>query len=159
MVIFRFSGRIDHTTFTSDEAKEEGRLRFVDITPGLEESELDNNAGWHAYYTTGRSNYVCNNWFGLARYSGRPLLAGRTYAAIMSTGGLDDNGDPIERSENLIALLADEEPSDLALEEAYAAYAPLRDYLALDTSWTDPFRTSATCVTPSGDTSSMPGSP
>src|SRR5690606_29932237 len=42
------------------------------------------------------------------------------------------NGDPIERSENLEALLADEAPDDAALSAAHAAYAPLRDYLASD---------------------------
>lgn len=140
MVLFRFSGRIDHDSFTNDDARDEGRLRFLDVTPGLDDSELDNNAGWRAYYTTGRSQYVCNNWMGFARYSGRPLMEGHTYAAILTTGGTDENGDPIERSENLEALLSDDPPSDSALDDAYDAYEPLRDYLALDTSdepWPD----------------------
>lgn len=131
-VIFRFSGQIDHSTFTSDVAKTEGRIRIVDVTPDISDDERDDNVGWQVYYTTGRSNYVCNNWFGLSRPLGTPMRAGHTYAFILTTGARDANGNRIERSENLIDLLADDPPSDSALENAYDAYAPLRDYLATD---------------------------
>ena len=129
-VIFRFSGQIDHSTFTSEQAKTEGRVRIVDVTPDLPLEELDNNSSWMVYTTTARSNYVCHNWFGMSRGLGTPMRAGHTYAFILTTGGRDAEGRPIERAENLVALLAEDEPDDPALEEAYAAYAPLRAYLA-----------------------------
>ena len=131
-VIFRFSGPIDHTTFTSDEAKQEGRVRFVDVTMGISEAERDPDAGWSVYYTTGRSNYVCHNWFGVSRPLGAPLRAGHTYAVILTTGGRDSDGNVIRRSDNLTALLGASEPSDPVLAEAHAAYLPLRNYLQSD---------------------------
>jgi len=131
-VLFRFSGQIDHTTFTSEQAKTEGRVRIVDVTPGIADDERDNNGGWMVYYTTDRSNYVCNNWFGVSRALGTPMRAGHTYAFILTTGGRDSEGRTIERAENLVDLLDDAPPSDPALEDAYAAYEPLRDYLATD---------------------------
>lgn len=131
-VLFRFSGQIDHSSFVSDEAKLEGRIRIVDVTPGIAEADRDDNGGWMIYYTTDRSNYVCNNWFGVSRGLGAPLRPGHTYAFILTTGGRDSEGRSIERAENLEALLADEAPGDPVLAEAYPAYEPLRDYLAAD---------------------------
>lgn len=131
-VIFRFSGPIDHTSFTSDEAKREGRVRFVDVTMGIDEDERDPDAGWSVYYTTGRSNTVCHNWFGVSRPLGAPLRAGHTYAVLLTTGGRDINGKSIRRSDNLTALLGASEPDDPVLADAYAAYLPLRNYLQSD---------------------------
>ncbi|HEU5077252.1 MAG TPA: hypothetical protein VFU02_23835 [Polyangiaceae bacterium] len=131
-VLFRFSGEIDHTSFVSDAAKTEGRVRIVDVTPGIADAERDDTGGWMVYYTSGRSNYVCHNWFGLSRGLGAPMRAGHTYAFLLTTGGRDAEGRSIERAENLVALLGDEPPSDPILADAYAAYEPLRDYLATD---------------------------
>lgn len=131
-VLFRFSGQIDHKSFVSDEAKVEGRVRIVDVTPDIPDSERDNSGGWMIYYTTDRSNYVCNNWFGLSRTLGAPMRPGHTYAFILTTGGRDAEGRRIARSENLEALLSDEVPSDPVLADAYPTYEPLRDYLATD---------------------------
>src|SRR5690606_18595395 len=91
-----------------------------------------NSGGWMIYYTTDRSNYVCNNWFGLSRTLGAPMRPGHTYAFILTTGGRDAEGRRIARSENLEALLSDEVPSDPVLADAYPTYEPRRDFLATD---------------------------
>jgi hypothetical protein len=121
-VLFRFSGAL-----SIDALRMDGSVRYVDITPGAE--ELGDSSGFAWYYSGGRTPYVCENWFGVRRPEGSPLLPGHTYAVWLTTVVEDENGDAIERSANLIDLLGASAPSDSALTAAYAAYAPFRAYL------------------------------
>ncbi|HEX9620401.1 MAG TPA: EB domain-containing protein [Polyangiaceae bacterium] len=123
-VLFRFSGQIDFESFRDDEFE---TVRFVDVTPGAE--ELGDSAGFRWFTFTGRGRYVCQHWFGVRRPTGAPLLPGHTYAIWLTTDGRAESGDAIERADNLVSVLDDEEPSDPALERAHEAFQPFRDFL------------------------------
>ncbi len=121
-VIFRFSGFIDIDSFSED-----GVVHFVDITPNA--AEYGNQDGHAWYYSSGRTPYVCDNWFGVRRPVGAPMVPGHTYAVYMTTGGKDSSGGDIERPQNLVSVLSDSAPADAALAAVHAAYQPFRDYL------------------------------
>lgn len=129
-VIFRFSGQFDHGTFATS------AVRFVDIT----DPESPRNLGWRRFYTSARTNYVCDNFVAVQPPAGRPLEPGRTYAVLLfsSVGegaeavtllGSGD-GEPVVASENLKAVLRSAAPGNARLAAAHAAFAPLRAYLA-----------------------------
>lgn len=122
-VLFRFSGAL-----SIDSLRADGAVNFVDVTPGVPEFGSGSGFGW--YYSGGRSPYVCENWLGVRRPQGSPMLPGHTYAVWLTTVIEDEESNVIERSANLIDLLDDSAPSDAALADAYEAYAPFRDYLA-----------------------------
>jgi hypothetical protein len=122
-ILFRFSG-----VLSVDSLRADGSVNFVDVTPGAPELGSGSGFGW--YYSGGRTPYVCENWFGVRRPQGEPMLPGHTYAVWLTTQIEDEDGGTIERSANLIDLLDDSAPSDAALADAYEAYAPFRAYLA-----------------------------
>lgn len=122
-VYFRFSGQLD-----IESLRQMGSVSFIDVTPGA--PELGQNRGLSWYYSVGRRNYICENWMGIRRPTGEPLLPGHTYAAWLTTQVLAEGGGTIRRSPNLIALLDDAAPDDPALEPIHDLYAPFRDYLA-----------------------------
>jgi len=125
-VIFRFSGGLDYGSFQGKNGS--NPVNWVDITNGAPEYGRSSGLGW--YYSGGRTNYVCDNWFGVRRPKGRPLVPGHTYAVWLTTAGVDHNGKPIERSLQLSKLLSNNgAPSDAKLAQAYTAYQPFRDYL------------------------------
>lgn len=127
-VLMRFSAEIDFQTFRFDEQTGRNPVRWVDVTPGAD--ELGSSVGLFWFASTGRSNYVCENWMGIRRPQGQPLLPGHTYAVWITTDGKASDGSDIQRSEHLDALLSDTPPSDGVLADAHAKYAPFRDYLA-----------------------------
>jgi hypothetical protein len=122
-VIFRFSGVIDAESLKSD-----GKLSFVDIS--ADEAQRQPSAGWEWQYTSGPNAYVCGSRLLVRRPAGAPLVPGHVYAVYFSTGVLDPDGEPVERSPNLAAVLGDDEPSDRKLGAVHQAYEPLRQYLA-----------------------------
>ncbi len=124
-VIFRFSGAIDYTSFQGQNGK--SPVNWIDVSAGT--PEYGHNEGLSWYASGGRSNYVCDNWFGVRRPQGRPLVPGHTYAVWLTTAGVDDKGNAIERSEHMTAMLAASAPADATLAAAYAAFKPFRDYL------------------------------
>jgi predicted esterase len=123
---FRFSGTFDFDSLS------ESALRFVDVTDSADPKPVY----WSRFVTDGRSNYICENFLAVRVPLGRPLTPGHTYAAFVlgEAGGKTfvgrEDGKAIVRSDNLSAVLAEEEPGDAALAAAHAAFTPLRDYFA-----------------------------
>jgi hypothetical protein len=118
-IVFRFSGAIDFESM-----KQAGAIRMVDLSAGANGADL--GFGWTA--TTGRSPYVCPNAVYVRPPTGAPLKPGGTYALIVTNTVKAVGGGAIQRSADLIALLASSAPGDAALAPAYAAYKPLRDW-------------------------------
>jgi hypothetical protein len=58
------------------------------------------------------------------------VAPGHVYAVYITTGLLDQWDGEVQRSENFASVIANAVPSDPALEQAHASFAPLRDYLA-----------------------------
>lgn len=130
-VLFRFSGAIDFESFRDERLE---TVHFVDVTPGAE--QLGQSAGFRWFTFSSRGRYVCQNWFAVRRPVGAPLLPRHTYAVWLTTDGRAQNGDRIERAENLVSVLDSEEPDDSALARAYEAFEPFRAFL--DTEEIDP---------------------
>jgi hypothetical protein len=129
-VYFRFSGMLDITT-----VREAGAVNFIDVTPGV--PELGQNRGLSWYYSVGRRNYVCENWLGVRRPIGQPLLPRHTYAVWLDASVLRNGTEPpaeraVRRAANLVTLLDDAPPSDSVLEPIHELYAPFRAYLAAE---------------------------
>lgn len=124
--IFRFSGPINFETFKP--VGNEAPVHWIDVTPGA--PEYGANAGLYWFASGPRTKYVCENWLGVRRSRGAPMLPGHTYAVWITTAGKSEKNEAIGRSSQLAALLAPGAPSDAALTKAYAAYAPFRDYLS-----------------------------
>jgi hypothetical protein len=113
-VTFRFSGAVDF-----DSLKATGALRYVDLTTGD-----DVGFGW--FVTSGRNANVCPNGLFVRPPAGAPLTPSHTYAVLVTKTAKTDAGQPVERAEDLTALLAPSAPTDAVLAAAHAAYAPLR---------------------------------
>ncbi len=130
VVFFRFSRDFEWGDVTGD------RLRLIDVTPGSPDYGHDFSRGWLT--TSGAiSRYICPSWLALRRGHGDTLRPGTTYAVVLLRGvrtSEADGHDDFASSSDLDALLADTAPSDSALTDAYGAYAPLRAWLAEDTS-------------------------
>jgi hypothetical protein len=120
-IFFRFSASVDFDTL-----KAMGALRLVDVSAGA-----GNDLGFYWSATTGRSNYVCNNYMTVRPSVGAPLTPGHTYAMIMTNVVKDAMQKDVTVSSDLAALLASTAPSDAALASAYAAYKPLRDWATM----------------------------
>jgi hypothetical protein len=120
---FRFSGALDPDSLEAGVS-----VRYVDITGSAatfgDESELS------LFYTSDRTRYVCDNWLGVRRPLGAPLLSGHTYAVLVTTDVVAAGGSPLEPSSQFASVIGDDAPSDAALAVAHAAYQPLRAYLA-----------------------------
>ena len=93
-------------------------------------AEYGSGAGLYWFASGPRTKYICDNWLGVRRPHGAPLLPGHTYAIWITTAGKSEKNEPIERSSQLAALLAPAPPSDPVLAKAYASYAPFRGYLS-----------------------------
>jgi hypothetical protein len=105
------------------------RIQFVDITPTSPDYAQGRSLGWET--TSGPvSRYICNDWLAVRTAHGDPLRPGNTYAVIISNGIRDTSGTAFMRDADLNALLATTAPTDASLTAAYAAYAPLRTFLA-----------------------------
>jgi hypothetical protein len=127
-VIFRFSGSVQLASF--QENMGEHTVRVVDVTPG--DPAFGSSSGYRFYLSGSGNKYVCHNFIGVRRGAGSPLVPGHTYAFYLTTAGKDADGQDIERSEHLQAMLAGATPSDSVLASAHARYQPLRDYLSTD---------------------------
>jgi hypothetical protein len=126
-VIMRFSGSVDIPSFREGNDEMEP-VNWVDVTEG--HADFGRSEGLTWFLSGGRSAYVCNNWMAIRRPEGRPLRAGNTYAVWITTQGRDGDGNAIERSPQLEAVLAETAPGDERLAQVHAAYAPFRAYLA-----------------------------
>jgi len=101
---------------------------IVDITPGAAELGQRHPTGWKL--TTNRP-YLCDPWIALYPSTGRPLLARHTYAALITTNMLGGSGEVPVQDPDFAAMLGGP-PADAALQGAWEAYAPLRDWLSTE---------------------------
>lgn len=124
-VLFRFSGPVDFGTLDFRDGKRP--VVLVDLTTGDPVERLGLTWGGGA----GRTKYVCANWLAVRSGLGAPLRPSHTYAVWVTTDARTPDGDPVERSAHFSAMLQSGAPSNAKLAAAHAAYAPLRDYLAL----------------------------
>lgn len=124
-VLFRFSGPVDFKTLTPV-AGQPSPVQFLDIT----DPKNPGNGGAEWSYSGANGKYICHDWLGVRRPAGEPLEPGHVYTVYIASSARDTNGLAVNRSPELAALLASSAPSDPGLAGAYAAYKPLRDYLA-----------------------------
>jgi hypothetical protein len=127
-VLFRFSGGVDFSTMVPVVGLP-SPVQFLDVTDP--QNPGNGGAGWTFSGQGGK--YICHDWFAVRRPEGAPLEPGHTYAVYLTTVARDTNGLPIDRSPELVALLAGTAPTDTGLANAYSAFAPLRAYLAAQT--------------------------
>lgn len=127
-VIFRFSTNLDYSTlrFGGDRPT----FAFVDITPGDE--GLGRRPRSRFFATTDRARYICHNWLGIRPSEGSPLEPGHTYAVYFTRGIRDDRGELLDADTDFAALLTDTPPQHPALQQAWDAYAPFRNWLAAE---------------------------
>lgn len=116
--LLRFSAAPD-----VDSLRTPGAVDIIDLTEGVA------MGGWGFNIQYGRGKYICKNWLGVRRGTGAPLVAGRTYATIVTKAARTKDGAAFASDADFEALVADTPPADAALTNAHAAYAPLRAYL------------------------------
>jgi hypothetical protein len=130
-VYFRFSGPLE---IYYDNGEQRLQVAWVDVTPGS--PDLGASAGLGFYYSGGGSAYICQDWIGVRRPRGFPLVPGHTYAVWITTEVVAADGSPVIRPPNLVAVLDDDEPDDPALARAHEAFAPFRAYLSAENTST-----------------------
>lgn len=129
-VLFRFSGSFDPSTFPAE------AVQFFDVTDPTKARKL----GWQRFFTSARTSYVCENFVAVQPPRGAPLEPGHTYAVFLLSEAPDDQGQlvtllgedkqPVVPSENFLAAIGDDAPSNGLLLTAHATLAPLRELLA-----------------------------
>lgn len=117
--IFRFSQTVDLGSLKDT-------VSFVDLTPGSD----GYNGGYSWLLYDGASKYICANYLAIRPGQGQPFTPGHTYAALVTSGAKTMSGAAVGPDADFSAMLAPSAPGDGALATAYAAYAPLRAYLA-----------------------------
>ena len=127
-ILFRFSSAIDTDSLYAGEG-EPKRLQLVDIDPDSPGRGDVVTARWA--YRSGRTRYVCRNWVGMSPALVNVLAPGRTYAALLSARIEPKNEEGYARDGDFEAVMANAVPADPDLARAHAAYAPLREWLAL----------------------------
>lgn len=115
---FRFSDAINLDTLTIGAG---GSVQMYDLTAGAATSSIGFSAG------TSGNRYICGN--NLVVSTG-PMTPGHTYAVTLSNAVHDTKGHAVERDAQFAAVLASSAPTDPVEASAYAAYAPLRSFLA-----------------------------
>lgn len=123
VVFFRFSRGFDGGSI-------DGRVRWVDVTPGSPTYGQDRGLAWITTYGP-ISRYICPDWVAFRSGHGAPLLPATTYAVILERGvTTSEGGTAFERDADLDAVLGDTPPSDATLMRAWQRYAPLRAFAA-----------------------------
>ena len=125
-VFLRFSASPDFSSFELALPADGGTLGIVDLTPGETYGRL-HVGSFKA--DTGRGQYICHNWLALAPQDGRPFLPGHTYAAYVTTG-VTSEGSPMAADGDFSEVLAESSPAEGRLDAAWAAYAPLRQWVS-----------------------------
>jgi hypothetical protein len=129
---FRFDGPFDFGSVNVDPSKGAVQAILVDLTAG---PTFGAHLAINVFVTNGRNRYICDNYIAIRPGFARPFSPGGTYAAILQKGitAAADHS-PAQSAPDFQALLASSPPADAALASAYAAYAPLRKYLAMTSS-------------------------
>lgn len=124
-VIFRFSGEVKFSTL----AFESGKRPVVWVDLDDPTSTLSSiGVSWQA--NAGGGSYVCNNWMAVNSGLGGTLVPGHSYAVWLTTDARTSKDEPVKRSSQFAAMLANSAPSDAKLATAYTKYAKLRSYLS-----------------------------
>lgn len=129
VVTFRLSRNFDLETIRAAQGPAGApTLYFVDIDPDSPQY------GWtpaYSYFVTdGGTRYICPRYVQVRPTWNEPLRAGTTYAVILATGLATHDGTAFGPDADMSALLGAAPPADAGLAAAWAAYAPLRAYLA-----------------------------
>jgi len=133
-IYFRFSRMPDVGSFSVQAATpiNQQSVGLLNITPSS--PEYGGFSGWSYNIYGDRTNYICDRYLALRPPFGHPLRPGTTYAAIVRRIGTDADGEVFGPDSDFTAMLADAAPTDPDLAAAWAAYAPLRAYIADDSA-------------------------
>jgi len=122
-MFLRLSKQFNVNTFPGDCG-----LSLVDITPTSPKYTF--TAALSCGAVNAPSRYVCGPYLWARPGLGSPLRPGTTYALLVRKTLTDLLGAPFGADDDFTAMLAATPPADPALAAAYAAYLPLRNYLA-----------------------------
>lgn len=122
-VFFRFSKVVNVNAFPFDCG-----VTLLDITP--ESPGYGDRIGMACGVVNSNTRYVCGPYLWLRPSLGSPLRAGATYAVLLRRELTDELGNLFGPDADFAAMLAATEPADPDLAVAYAAYLPLRKYIA-----------------------------
>jgi hypothetical protein len=122
-MILRFSKAFNASAFPGDCG-----LSLVDITPTSPYYTLTSGLACGA--SNGGSRYVCGPYMWARTPLGSPLRPGTTYALLIRKTITDLLGNPFGADSDFSTMLDAAPPTDPDLAAAYAAYLPLRNYIA-----------------------------
>jgi hypothetical protein len=103
-------------------------VSFVDITPTS--STYGEPVSFTCGATSASSAYICGPYIWVRPALGAPLRPGVTYAVLFRKEATDSLGSPFGADDDFRAMLDAAVPADPELAPAYAAYLPLRNYIA-----------------------------
>lgn len=105
-----------------------GAFRVVNITKSSAEYGLDRGYGW--FVDPNDHKYLCAPYIAVRQPFGDPYLPGETYAIVLNDEIVDGEGTAFGKDADFTAMLAASAPGDATLAAAWAAYQPLRDWIA-----------------------------
>jgi hypothetical protein len=122
-VYARLSKAINLSSFPGDCG-----ISFVDITPTS--PNYGEPIGFQCGVVPSNATYICGPYIWLRPQLGAPLRPGTTYAVLYKKAITDELGAAFGADDEFVAMLAPTAPTDPDLAAAYAAYLPLRNYIA-----------------------------
>jgi predicted esterase len=131
-IYFRFSRVPDVGSFSvqATTPTNQQSVGLLNITPSSPEYGFVSGLSFDLYGD--RTRYICDRYLAIRPPFGHPLRPGTTYAAIVRNVVKDEDGATFGPDSDFKAMLADSAPTDPDLAAAWAAYAPLRAYIADD---------------------------
>jgi predicted esterase len=131
-IYFRFSRAPDVGSFSVQATTplNQQSLALLNITPSSPEYGVISGLRYNIYGD--RTLYICDRYLAMRPPFGHPLRPGTTYAAIVRRIATDESGTVFGPDNDFSHMLDDAAPADPDLAAAWAAYAPLRDYIADD---------------------------
>ncbi len=130
-VFFRFSAALDASSLpatAADSLEPEATAYLVCIDPGS--PDYATRIPVHVTFRAEEGKTIGPNSLVLRPAAGFPMREGTTYAAVLGRHLRDVRGLPLRKDLDFTAVMSDSQPEDPALEAAWAAYAPLRLFLA-----------------------------
>lgn len=122
-IYVRFSKNFNASNFAS-----KNPVDILDITPTS--PTYGSSTGFSYGAVLGRTTYICGPFMWVRPSFANPLRPGTTYAMIVRKGIVDMLGSPFLADDDFVAMLGTAAPADPDLAAAYAAYQPLRAYIA-----------------------------